>query len=68
VFWHVFYTFGFWEGLEGSSENGRTVRILHLMNYPNSSVKKWCSGTFFAFLDFWAYYCKIAEINNMLVN
>jgi hypothetical protein len=37
---------------EGTSGNGRMVRILHLMNYDISLIKKWLSGKNFTLLDF----------------
>ena len=37
---------------EGTSGNGLTAGILHLMNYSNSLNEKLCSGMFFALLDF----------------
>jgi hypothetical protein len=35
-----------------ASRNGLTVRILHLMNYSISLIKKWLSGKIFTLPDF----------------
>jgi hypothetical protein len=52
VFWQEFYTLNFEKVWEGTSQNGRTAGILHLINYAISLNNKWLSGRIFALLDF----------------
>jgi len=52
AFWQDFALLDFEKAWEGTSGNGRTAGILHLINYAISLNKKWLSGRIFALLDF----------------